>query len=210
MAATPAKPCSLQESLFNVQAAIEPMATRAINDLIGNRYVTLNQILRELRPLLVKEGVLLMQLPSVKDRSLEVTTILAKGEERMEHICAMPVVDPSPHGVGSLITYARRYTLSALFCLTTEDDDASSIRVSEKETPVQQSTKAPSAPPPAVTPKPPIDEIAKAIPCATEAQLAHLTKRLPGLFEGDDLHRLQAAIAARYEVISQTTQEAAK
>lgn len=193
-----AKLCSLQESIFNVSNAIAPMATRSINDLIGNRYVSLNQILRELRPLLEKEGVLLMQLPTAEDRSLKVTTILAKGDERMEHVCAMPVVDPSPHGVGSLITYARRYTLSALFCLTTEDDDdAASVKVSQDSPPRKEGE------PVSVTQKPPIDELEQAISVATEAQLTHLQKRLPTLFEGDELQRLQAAINTRIETISQ-------
>lgn len=206
MAAATQKTCSLHESIFKIANGVAPMATRAINDLIGNRYLSLNQILLELRPLLEKEGVLLMQLPSVKERSLEVSTVLIKGDERLEHVCAMPVVDPSPHGVGSLITYARRYTLSALFCLTTEeDDDCASVRTPVAEADSDQiPTAAGTATQPASPiPKPPIEELEKAITVATEAQLKHLKTRLPSLFDGAELQQLLATVDARLQALAQ-------
>ena len=203
MAAATQKPCSLHDSLFKIANGIAPMATRAINDLIGNRYLSLNQILLELRPLLEKEGVLLMQLPSVKERSLEVTTVLIKGEERLEHVCAMPVVDPSPQGVGSLITYARRYTLSALFCLTTEDDDCANTRsASSKPDSAQPKSTEETTGQPSPMPKPRIEELEAAIKVATAAQLKHLKTRLPSIFDGADLQQLQASIETRLQELN--------
>ena len=35
----------------------------------------------------------------------------------------MPAAKNDPHGLGSAITYARRYSLMSMLCLATEDDD---------------------------------------------------------------------------------------
>jgi hypothetical protein len=65
------------------------------------------------------------------------TTILHKDGHSTTTTLLLPLKDQSPQGVGSAITYARRYALAAVLGLATEEDDDGNVGtgLSKKEEP---------------------------------------------------------------------------
>lgn len=71
-------------------------------------------------------GLSLIQSPSLSASGcLEMTTMLlhASGEWVIGRLTNFPVPDKTPQGVGTAITYARRYTMGAMVGVVSEEDD---------------------------------------------------------------------------------------
>jgi hypothetical protein len=122
------------------------------NPHFKSKYATLGAITEATRPHLAKHGLGFMQWMSNRDGlQLIVTRIMHTSGQWMED--EGYILNPTkndPQGMGSAVTYARRYTLGASLGIITEDDDDGN-RASEpvKPTPVVQ-------PPPA---KPAVKEL---------------------------------------------------
>lgn len=134
-------------ALLKVQAQVEPVLKDAQNPHLKNRYATLGAITEYLRPMLAAEGLFLMQgmePPAIAGSTVVgmVTRITHASGQWVESRVYSPMADASgkPANVqiaGSIITYLRRYGLSAIFALTTEDDDGQAA--------MRQSAKMPKA-----------------------------------------------------------------
>ena len=132
---------SLTDKIRNVQSKIKPIVKDATNPFFKSKYFDINSILAELKPLLIAEGITVLQPLTSQDGKLALMTFLKADEEEMSFICPLPE-NPDPQKMGSAITYFRRYALQSLFLLEAEDDDAQSA-----STPVKTYT-------PKVQPKP--------------------------------------------------------
>jgi hypothetical protein len=85
----------------------------------------------EVRPILAKHGLTVIQgmtVPHTDDngavRSFVLETMLLhKSGEFLTNAAVMPVSKNDAQGVGSAITYGRRYGVSALLALATDEDD---------------------------------------------------------------------------------------
>jgi hypothetical protein len=84
------------------------------------RYAPLDEILRDIRPTMIEEGLALMQ--GVEGFNL-VTTILHSSGEWISHSMDMPHAYPSPRAFGSELSFRRRYSLTAVLGLAPEEDD---------------------------------------------------------------------------------------
>lgn len=134
-------------ALAKVQALIEPVLKDAQNPHLKNRYATLGAITEYLRPLLAAHNLFLLQgmePPALAGSTVVgmVTRIVHVSGQWVESRVYSPMADASgkPANVqiaGSIITYLRRYGLSAIFALTTEDDDGQAA--------MRQSAKMPKA-----------------------------------------------------------------
>lgn len=98
----------------------------AQNSHMKNRYATIDQIIEEIRPILADKGLFIMQLPSNTDTGeiQMVTRIYHTSGQWMES----PVLTLKPQkqdaqGIGSAVTYARRYSLTSFLSLNTGEDD---------------------------------------------------------------------------------------
>jgi hypothetical protein len=104
----------------------------------GYKYATLSGVLSTVRPVLSKHGLSLMQLPTRPqgDRGeiLGLTTILGhKSGQSIENYFEMVVPDPSPQGVGSAMTYMRRYVAMSILAIAgAQDDDAEKAQPAAK------------------------------------------------------------------------------
>jgi hypothetical protein len=104
----------------------------------GYKYATLSGVLSTVRPVLAKHGLAISQLPSrpASDRGemLGLTTILGhKSGQSLENYFEMVVPDPSPQGVGSAMTYMRRYVTMAICGIAgAQDDDAEKAQPAAK------------------------------------------------------------------------------
>ena len=84
-------------------------------------YAPLDTIMEKIRPVLKENGLAFMQ--SLNGESLSTTLMHTSGEWLASDPMPIRVVDSGPQALGSAITYARRYALTAILGLVTEDDD---------------------------------------------------------------------------------------
>jgi hypothetical protein len=100
----------------------------ASNPYFKSKYAPLDAIVDATRPVLAKYGLAVMQQPLFMEGSAGVeTTILHKDGHSTTTTLLLPLKDQSPQGVGSAITYARRYALAAVLGLATEEDDDGNV-----------------------------------------------------------------------------------
>lgn len=116
---------NLAIAIGKVQESIDPIKKDAINPYYKSKYVTLDAILKELKPELVKEKIVLIQMPSAKNVLCTLLVHTPTGEFMESYFDIQPV-ESTPQALGSAITYARRYVDSCIFQLTAEDDDGNS------------------------------------------------------------------------------------
>lgn len=89
-------------------------------------YATLDSILKMARPVLCRHKLALTQLvvPAPKGGHQLVTKLLHGGSgEWLESTLPLLVQGSGPQAMGSAITYARRYAITALLCVCAEEDD---------------------------------------------------------------------------------------
>ncbi len=89
------------------------------------KYADLAGTLESIRDVVYEHGFAVMQPTSGGGGGqVQVTTILLhKSGERMRDTLSMPTGGNGAQGVGSAISYARRYALAAMLSLAAEDDD---------------------------------------------------------------------------------------
>jgi hypothetical protein len=87
-------------------------------------YASLDDVLAAVRPALNAEGIALLQDAVNRGNSIVVTTTIRRGAASIDFApFELPVADASPQGVGSALTYARRYALSTALGIAAEEDD---------------------------------------------------------------------------------------
>jgi hypothetical protein len=109
------------EALLAVQTEIKPVKKDAENPFFKSGYATLAAIWEQIQPTLAKHGFVIIQ--PVQNAVVETHLIHASGEEviSLYPLIVKNATDPQAHGAAC--TYARRYALSALLGIVTEDDD---------------------------------------------------------------------------------------
>lgn len=124
----------ISKALAKFQAEVSDPERTKENAFLKAKYVTLDALLQAVRPILAKNGISFLQIPETSDGSVTVTTRLLheSGEWIEAEPFTLPLVKKDPQGVGSVVTYGRRYSLSSILGVAwEEDDDANSNNVSE-------------------------------------------------------------------------------
>ncbi len=147
-----------------------PNVPKTTRGQVGNAvrfYADLAAVVEVVQPVLAAHGLGFVQFPCDAERGVAVTTrLFHKSGEWMESTVSMPSAGNGAQGVGSALTYCRRYSLMAVLGLAAEDDDGKAA------SPPQQRP----APTRQLTPKP----AGRATAGITEAQ----TKALGAAFSG--------------------------
>jgi hypothetical protein len=114
----------LSEALAKAQGEIEGAKKESDNPFFHARYAALSSVWDACRGPLSRNGLSVVQLPGQNGDGLFVDSILfhSSGEWISGRLYIRPVKD-DPQGVGSAITYARRYGLQALVGIAPMDDD---------------------------------------------------------------------------------------
>lgn len=124
--------CSKSESIKNLaialvkfNAEVKIIEKDALNPHFKNNYASLDTIINEVRPLLAKHGLSMMQFPGGDGEKFTLRSMLLheSGEWIESEPITMRPVKNDPQGIGSCSTYARRYSLSAMLSLNTGEDD---------------------------------------------------------------------------------------
>lgn len=115
---------ALAKALAAAQAEIENAHKNASNPHFRSSYADLAEIINTARPVLTKHGLSVVQLPGYADGRVTVETILLhESGEWLSGVAEAPAQKQDPQGVGSALTYLRRYSLAAVCCMAQEDDD---------------------------------------------------------------------------------------
>lgn len=118
---------ALAPALLAVQRELEPVGKDSTNPHFKNRYASLIKITEYVVEILNKHGLVLLQGGDggMEATGIETVILHAASGEFISTSVVMPIDarNTNPQGAGSAITYGRRYGLSALLALTTEDDD---------------------------------------------------------------------------------------
>lgn len=112
-------------ALATAQGEISPASKNAQNPHLKNRYADLGAVWEAVREVLPKHGLSVVQTMRVSEdgRAAVHTMLLHKSGQWIAGMCALPVPKNDPQGFGSAYTYARRYSLSAMLGVVSEDDD---------------------------------------------------------------------------------------
>jgi hypothetical protein len=121
--------CSAYASaLVAAVGELSNVAKTAANPYFKSKYAPLDAIIDATRPILSTHGLAVIQQPLFMEGTAGVeTTIIHKSGYSTSSTLLLPLKDQSPQGVGSAITYARRYSLAAVLGIAAEDDDDGNV-----------------------------------------------------------------------------------
>ena len=120
---------NLYTKLLEVQKEIGAIKKDSENPFYKSMYFDINGLLRAVKPVLNKHGLVLTQsLCALDGNKLGLITAIthADSKERIQDACPLPDVADAQKA-GSAITYFRRYALQSLLALEAEDDDANTV-----------------------------------------------------------------------------------
>lgn len=135
----PAKASTLWTALLAVQQGAPKIQRDAINPHFKNKYISLDSLMPQILPLLNENGLILTQLPTnlgpvepVPALRTRITHV--ESGEYIEDIVPLLLDKQNSQGVGSAITYMRRYAVLAILGLVADvDDDGESASQSERK-----------------------------------------------------------------------------
>jgi hypothetical protein len=114
----------LAAALAKAQGAIKGAVKDSANPFFKSKYADLASVWDACRKPLADNGLSVVQFPRLANGMVEVTTMLmhSSGQFLSDDLNAEPK-DTSPQGIGSTITYLRRYALAAVAGVAPEEDD---------------------------------------------------------------------------------------
>jgi len=129
-------------ALAAAQSELPSAIKKSINPHLRNRYADINSIYEAIRDVLPRHGLAVVQtmLPTDGSRAHVRTTLAHKSGQWFAGECVMPLDrQGGAQGMGSAITYARRYSLAAIVgVVADEDDDANAAQGRTSKAQVQQ------------------------------------------------------------------------
>jgi hypothetical protein len=147
----------LPAALAKAQGAMESArfdAKAAINADRSYKYATLAAVMDAMRKPFTDNGLCFTQLPTTTEQGgkagvMVITRLIHESGEELVNRLWLPVMNPTPQGYGSAITYAKRYALCAIAGVATDDDDANEATRGNHPVgpalPPKQPAKAPKA-----------------------------------------------------------------
>ena len=117
---------AIAPSLIKAQSQMQGISKEGKNPAFKSKYVTLDSILDTLRPILTSNGLMLTQGSQQPETMQSVTVesrIIHTSGEWISTTVTIPVTKPDAHGLGSALTYGRRYSVSALLAISADEDD---------------------------------------------------------------------------------------
>jgi hypothetical protein len=128
----------LATALSKAQGEILDAAKAAENPYFKSKYADLAAVRGVIREPMAKHGLSLVQLPKTVDGGVMVETMLLHSSgQYIKSALFMPAAKSDAHGIGSAITYARRYSIMSILSLATEDDDGNAAVDSVKHQPAK-------------------------------------------------------------------------
>jgi len=115
----------LATALAKAQAECQNVVMNKTNPHFRSRYADLSAVRDAVIPIFTKHGLSIIQCPTVDDVigfHLETRLLHISGQEMVWRF-PLPADVGKMQAIGSAISYARRYTLSAVAAVASEEDD---------------------------------------------------------------------------------------
>lgn len=146
-------PKTLAAALLAVQKGAPKIQRDSLNPHFKNKYISLDSLMPQILPLLNENGLVLTQLPSYLAGiegpvpALRTRITHVESGETSEDIVPLLLDKENSQGVGSAITYMRRYSLLSILGLVADvDDDGEQASRTEKKTTRRTTTQRRAAP----------------------------------------------------------------
>lgn len=122
---------NIYQKLLTAQMEIGAIKKDSQNPFFKSKYFDINAILAEVKPILNKNGLVLLQAIVMVDghSTLNTAIVDADSKEKIESNFYLPEIT-DPQKVGAGITYYRRFSLQSLLALEAEDDDGNTASAS--------------------------------------------------------------------------------
>lgn len=116
---------SLAQALVDAQAAMPRVEPDATNPHFRSKFVSLDHLIAEVRPVLNLHGISVTQWPTSgpDGQPMLETRLTHVSGETMSSVMPLLVGKNDMQGLGGAITYARRYMLAAALGISAEEDD---------------------------------------------------------------------------------------
>ena len=141
----------LAKALNKFQAECSGAKKGSNNTFLKSKYADLAEVINCAKEALANNGLSVSQFPVAEEGRAGVVTILMhESGEWIEQHLLLKVAKNDPQGMGSAITYARRYAYQAVLGIPSEDDDGNAatrpapVRKMQKKA-QQQKPPAPKA-----------------------------------------------------------------
>jgi hypothetical protein len=129
--AAPNGQSQLATALVAARSEMHAIAKDSTNPHFKSKYASLDVIIETVVPILNGHGLTLIQgcvVPCTDEHGKLTaftvrTTLLHVSGESLDRDVVMPVAKSDPQGAGAALTYGRRYGISALLGLATDEDD---------------------------------------------------------------------------------------
>ncbi len=137
----PSGQATLAKALIAASKDFKPVVKDSKNPHFGNTYASLGAYIDATKPALTAHGLAIVQrsLMEGSEQILETLILHESGETMQAGVFPIRPVKNDPQGVGSALSYARRYSYASALNLASEDDDGSdaSKGTPEKKAPVK-------------------------------------------------------------------------
>ena len=127
----------LATALAKAQGELTHASKSSVNPHFKSKYADLASVWEACREPLSSNGLSVAQFPSeFQNNIMTLTTrLMHSSGEWLEQTMSAPVSKPDPQGIGSCLTYMRRYALASVVGVYQDDDDANSASYAPKEHP---------------------------------------------------------------------------
>ena len=119
----------MYQKIAEIKKHIGKISKDSENPFHKSKYFDINKLLEHVEPLLQEHGLLLIQ--PIENGSVVTRIIDIDEGVNMTSAIPLPKID-DPQKIGSCISYYRRYSLSSLLAIQSEDDDAQKTMQPEK------------------------------------------------------------------------------
>lgn len=115
----------IAKALIAFQADVKPIDKDGVNPHFKSSYTTLDNMIDGTKPILQKHGLTVMQFPGGDGERVTIRTMIlhTSGEWIESEPLVLRPTKNDPQGIGSAITYGRRYSYAAALSLSLGDDD---------------------------------------------------------------------------------------
>lgn len=113
----------LYSALSKAQSQMRPAELDKVNSHFKSKYASLAAVWDAIREPLTKNGLAITQTFVAGERLTMLTRLTHTSGQSLESFYPIEPVRNDPHGIGSAISYARRYAISAIVGLTADEDD---------------------------------------------------------------------------------------
>lgn len=143
----------ITKALILFQKGLKPVVKDSTNPFFKSKYASMEAIWESIRERLAANELAVSQLPRLQDNQMVLTTLLlhTSGEWLASDLLVTPGKQNDAQSVGSALTYARRYALSAILGICSEeDDDAEAATTRIVKPPIKEPVKLVKKPDPVV------------------------------------------------------------